>query len=121
MLLHGGELDGARLLGPRTVDLMTKNHLPGGRSLTDMGRNSLPDLLQAGSGFGLGFAVVIDPVAAKLANGLGTYSWGGAASTCFFIDPVEEVTLVFLTQLLPSSTYPVRRELRQLVAQSIID
>ncbi|MFZ0668326.1 MAG: serine hydrolase domain-containing protein [Acidimicrobiales bacterium] len=121
MLLHGGELDGERLLGPRTVGLMTRNHLPGGRYMTEVGRNSLPDLLQAGSGFGLGFAVVMDPAAAKLANGVGTYSWGGAASTFFFIDPVEEVTFVFLTQLLPSSTYPLRRELRQLVAQAIVD
>ena len=121
MLLGGGELEGTRLLGPRTVGLMTSNHLPGGATLTEFGRNSLPDLLQRGSGFGLGFAVVTDPVEAKIANGIGTYSWGGAASTTFFVDPVDDVTMVFLTQLLPSSTHPIRRELRQLVAQSIID
>jgi len=121
MLLGGGELDGMRLLGPRTVGLMTTNHLPGGATLTEFGRTSLPDLLQPGAGFGLGFAVVTDLAEAKIANGLGTYSWGGAASTTFFVDPVEKVTMVFLTQLLPSSIHPIRRELRQLVAQAIVD
>ena len=121
MLLAGGELDGVRLLGPRTLGLMTSNHLPGGATLTEFGRHSLPDLLQPGAGFGLGFAVVTDPVEAKIANGAGTYSWGGAASTFFFVDPSEELTMVFLTQLLPSSTHPIRRELRQLVAQAIVD
>ncbi|MGO9344544.1 MAG: serine hydrolase domain-containing protein [Acidimicrobiales bacterium] len=121
MLLGGGELEGTRLLGPRTVGLMTSNHLPGGATLTEFGRRSLPDLLQPGAGFGLGFAVVTDLAEAKIANGLGTYSWGGAASTTFFVDPAEKVTMVFLTQLLPSSIHPIRRELRQLVAQAIID
>jgi CubicO group peptidase (beta-lactamase class C family) len=121
MLLGGGALDGVRLLSPRTVGLMTSNHLPGGANLASFGTSSLPDLLQPGSGFGLGFAVVTDPVEAKIANGIGTYSWGGAASTFFFIDPVEKMTLVFLTQLLPSSTWPIRRELRQLAAQAIVE
>lgn len=121
MLLGGGEIEGTRLLGPRTIGLMTSNHLPGGATLTEFGRKSLPELLQPGAGFGLGFAVVIDPVEAKIANSAGTYSWGGAASTSFFVDPVAELTLVFLTQLLPSSTHPIRRELRQLVAQAIIE
>ena len=89
--------------------------------MPEFGRHSLPDLLQPGAGFGLGFSVVTDPVEAKIPNGTGTYSWGGAASTTFFVDPVEEITLVFLTQLLPSSTHPIRRELRQLVAQAIVD
>jgi CubicO group peptidase (beta-lactamase class C family) len=121
MLLGGGQFDGNRLLGPRTVSLMTANHLPGGADLQSFGRTSLPDLLQPGSGFGLGFAVVTDPVAAKIPGSPGTYSWGGAASTFFYVDPSEELTMVFLTQLLPSSTHPLRRQIRQLVAQAIID
>lgn len=121
MLLGGGELDGTRLLGPRTIGMMTSNHLPGGSTLPEFGRRSLPDLLQPGAGFGLGFAVVTDPAEAKIPNGIGTYSWGGAASTFFFVDPVEALTLVFLTQLLPSSTHPIRRELRQLCSQSIVN
>jgi CubicO group peptidase (beta-lactamase class C family) len=121
MLLAGGQLEGNRLLGPRTLRLMTDNHLPGGTELQSFGRRSLPDLLQPGNGFGLGFAVVIDPVAAKVPSSLGTYSWGGAASTFFYVDPVEEMTMVFLTQLLPSSTHPLRRQIRQLVSQAIIN
>jgi len=121
MLLGGGKLDGYQLLGPRTVGLMTSNHLPGGADMISIGRHSLPDLLQPGSGFGLGFAVVTDQAASKLPNSVGTFSWGGAASTFFFVDPAEELTMVFLTQLLPSSTYPIRRELRQLVGQAIVD
>lgn len=121
MLLGAGELDGHRLLGPRTLRLMTMNHLPGGADLQSFGRRSLPDLLQPGNGFGLGFAVVTDLVAAKIPGSTGTYSWGGAASTFFYVDPTEEMTMVFLTQLLPSSTHPLRRQIRQLVAQAIID
>jgi CubicO group peptidase (beta-lactamase class C family) len=121
MLLAGGQLEDNRLLGPRTLKLMTTNHLPGGADLQSFGRRSLPDLLQPGNGFGLGFAVVIDPVAAKIPSSLGTYSWGGAASTFFYVDPVDEMTMVFLTQLLPSSTHPLRRQIRQLVSQAIID
>jgi CubicO group peptidase (beta-lactamase class C family) len=121
MLLRGGELEGTRLLGSRTLHLMTANHLPGGADLQSFGRRSLPDLLQPGNGFGLGFAVVTDPVAAKIPGAPGTYSWGGAASTFFFVDPIEDMTMVFLTQLLPSSTHPIRRQIRQLVAQAITD
>ena len=121
MLSNGGELDGVRLLAPGTLEFMTKNHLPGGAGLTEIGRRSLPDLIQPGTGFGLGFAVVTDPVAAKMPGPAGTYYWGGAASTAFFVDPVDETTVVFLTQLLPSSTYPIRRQLRQLLTQSIVD
>jgi CubicO group peptidase (beta-lactamase class C family) len=121
MLLNCGELDGERLLGPKTVHLMTANHLPGRAELSDVARQSLPELVQPGTGFGLGFAVVTDPVRAKLPGPAGTYYWGGAASTTFFVDPLDDLALVFLTQLLPSSTYPIRRELRQLVMQSIVD
>jgi CubicO group peptidase (beta-lactamase class C family) len=121
MLLQGGELENNRVLGRKTLQLMTSNHLPGNAELTDIGRRSLPDLIQPGTGFGLGFAVVTDPVRAKVPGSAGTFFWGGAASTFFFVDPVERITLVFLTQLLPSSTYPLRRQLRQLVMQSVVD
>jgi CubicO group peptidase (beta-lactamase class C family) len=121
MLLREGELDGNRLLGPLTVRLMTANHLPGGADMQSFGRQSLPDLLQPGNGFGLGFAVVIDPVKAKIPGSPGIFSWGGAASTFYYVDPVQEMTMVFLTQLLPSSTHPIRRQIRQLVAQAVVD
>ena len=74
-----------------------------------------------GVGFGLGFATMLDPVRAKTAGSVGEFNWGGLASTAFWVDPVEQLTVVFLTQLLPSSTYPLRSQLRQLVGQAIVE
>jgi CubicO group peptidase (beta-lactamase class C family) len=124
MLLHrpdspAGELDGTRLLGPRTVAYMTRNHLPGGQDLETFGRPLYAEAPLRGSGFGLGFAVVQDPVASKNLTSAGEFSWGGAASTAFFVDPAEQLTVSFFTQLLPSSAYPIRSQLRQLVYQAV--
>ncbi|MGD0605633.1 MAG: serine hydrolase domain-containing protein [Streptosporangiaceae bacterium] len=116
-----GELDGTRLLGPRTVRYMTRNHLPGHRDLETFGRPLFAETPFRGVGFGFGFAVVLDPVAAKVLGSAGELSWGGAASTTFWIDPAEELTVSFFTQLLPSSAYPIRSQLRQLVYQALID
>ena len=121
MLLGEGELDGVRLLGPRTVRFMGQNHLPGGVDLETIGRPLFAETTYDGVGFGLGLAVVLDPVANKVPSTVGELSWGGAASTAFWVDPAEEVTAVFLTQLLPSSTLPVRSQLRQLVSQALVD
>jgi CubicO group peptidase (beta-lactamase class C family) len=115
MLLNGGELDGARILAPKTIRLMATNHLPGGKDLTELSRSLFSESTNAGVGFGLGFAVVFDPPKTLIPCSQGEFYWGGAASTAFWVDPVEEVTAVFMTQLLPSSTYPIRRELRTLV------
>jgi CubicO group peptidase (beta-lactamase class C family) len=120
MLLGGGELDGVRLLSPRTVAYMTRNHLPGGADLETFGRRIFSEVRYDGVGFGLGFAVVHDPVAFKTLTNPGEFNWGGAASTAFYVDPVEQLSVVFMTQLLPSSTYPLRSQLRQLVAQAIV-
>ncbi len=124
MLLHradspAGELDGVRLLSPQTVSYMAQNHLPGGADLETFGRPLFAETPFRGVGFGLGFAVVIDPVPGKVTCSAGELSWGGAASTAFWIDPAEELTVSFFTQLLPSSTYPIRSQLRQLVYQSL--
>ncbi len=121
MLLRGGELDGVRLLSPRTVDFMTTNQLPHGRTLNEMGQVGFSEVVMEGLGFGLGFSVNVDPAANGALGSVGDYGWGGAASTVFSIDPAEELTFVFLTQLLPSSTYPIRRELRATIYQSLID
>ncbi|HYO74238.1 MAG TPA: serine hydrolase domain-containing protein [Archangium sp.] len=121
MLLNGGELEGVRLLSPRTLSYMTRNHLPGGADLTAFGRPLFAETRYDGVGFGLGFAVVVDPVAHRTLSTAGEYHWGGMASTAFWVDPAEEMTVVFMTQLLPSSTYPLRFQLRQLVYQSIVD
>jgi CubicO group peptidase (beta-lactamase class C family) len=114
-----GELDGVRLLSPRTVGYMARNHLPGGADLHTFGRPLHAEAPLLGVGFGLGFAVVIDPVPGKVDCSAGELSWGGAASTAFWIDPAEELTVLFFTQLLPSSTYPIRPQLRQLVYQTL--
>ena len=124
MLLHragspAGELDGVRLLSPRTVGYMTRNHLPGGADLDSFGRPLHPGAEVRGVGFGLGFSVVIDPVPGKVICSAGEISWGGAASTTFWIDREADLIVTFFTQLLPSSTYPIRPQLRQLVYQAL--
>jgi len=121
MLLNRGELDGERILGRKTVEYMTLNHLPGNRDLAAMGQPTFSETSYDGIGFGLGFSVVIDPAAANVLDSVGEYAWGGAASTYFFVDPAEELIVIFMTQLLPSSSYPVRRQLKALVYQAIVD
>jgi CubicO group peptidase (beta-lactamase class C family) len=114
-----GELDGMRLLSPRTVAYMTRNHLPGGADLESYGRPLNAEAPMRGVGFGLGFAVVIDAAAGKTLGSEGEYNWGGMASTAFWVDPAEELTVCFFTQLMPSSTYRIRPQLRQLVYQAL--
>ncbi|MET9259765.1 serine hydrolase domain-containing protein [Amycolatopsis sp. NPDC004079] len=121
MLLRRGELDGVRVLSPRTVDLMTANHLPGHVDLEAYGRPLFAEMPFDGYGFGLGFSVLIDSVKAKTLATPGEYAWGGAASTAFWVDPDEDLTVAFYTQLLPSSTHPIRQQLRQLVYQAMLD
>jgi CubicO group peptidase (beta-lactamase class C family) len=121
MLLNRGELDGVRLLGTRTVDYMTQNHLPGGADLEAFGRPLFAETSFDGVGFGLGFSVCVDPIANKVLSSPGEYAWGGAASTAFWCDPHEDIAVVFLTQLLPSSTHPIRPQLKQLVYQALVD
>jgi CubicO group peptidase (beta-lactamase class C family) len=120
-LRREGELDGTRLLSPRTVRYMRANHLPGGADLETFGRPLFAETPLRGVGFGLGVSVVLDPVRAGTLGSPGEYGWGGAASTYFSIDPVEQTTLLFFTQLLPSSTLPLRSYLRQLVNQALVD
>jgi CubicO group peptidase (beta-lactamase class C family) len=121
LLLHRGLVDGVRLLGPRTVDYMTANHLPGGVDLEAIGRPLFAETTFAGVGFGLGVSVTLDPVQARVLDAPGTYGWGGAASTTFWVDPVNRLTGLFLTQLLPSGTHPIPSQLKQLVYQALAD
>ena len=116
-----GELDGVRRRSPATVRYATANHLPGGADLEAFGRPLFAEAPLRGVGFGLGFAVVVDPVPGRTVGSAGEFSWGGAASTAFFVDPAEGLEVSFFTQLLPSSTHPIRSQLRQLVYQSLID
>lgn len=121
MLLNGGELDGVRLLSPRTLRFMTTNHLPDDRTLNEMGQVGFAEVVMAGLGFGLGFSVNASPAANGAIGSVGDFGWGGAASTVFSIDPAEELTFILMTQLLPSSTYPIRRELRATVYQALVE
>jgi CubicO group peptidase (beta-lactamase class C family) len=119
MMLNKGELDGTRYLGRKTVELMTGNHLRG--DMAAMGQPRWSESTCEGIGFGLGFSVMLDPAKAQILGTPGEFAWGGAASTAFWIDPREEMYVILLTQLMPSSTYPLRRELRVLSYQAIVD
>lgn len=121
MLRQGGELDGERLLGNRTLDYMAQNSLPGGKDLQEVGIPLFAETRFDGVGFGLGFSVVMDPIKYGAVCSLGEFAWGGAASTAFWIDPLEDLTFIFMTQLLPSSTYPLRTELKGLLYQALVD
>ena len=121
MLRGGGVLGDVRLLGPKTLKLMTSNHLPGGKDLADMSVSLFSEATYQGVGFGLGFAMTTDVAKTQLAGSLGEFWWGGMASTAFWIDPVEDLSVVFHTQLIPSALYPIRRELRTLVNAAIVE
>lgn len=121
MVMRGGELDGARLLSPKTIAYMRRNHLPENRDMAAMGQPVWSETSYDGIGFGLGWAVVIDPVKAQIVTSTGEHHWGGAASTFFWLDNEEDLYVIFLTQLMPSSTYPIRRELRARVYQALLD
>ena len=116
----GGELDGVRLLGPRTIKYMASNHLPGNQDMAALALGRFGESRYEGSGFGLGFSVLLDPVRAQVPGSVGEFGWGGMASTAFWVDPQEDLSVVFMTQLTPSSTFPLRAELRSLIYGAII-
>ena len=120
MLISGGSLDGVHILSPKTIELMTRNHLPGNKDLPALSRSLFSEVTYNGVGFGLGFSVTMDPVQTMIPGSVGEFSWGGAASTTFWIDPKEDLIAIFMTQLLPSSFYPIRREFRTLVYSSFV-
>ncbi len=120
MLLNGGELDGARIVAPHTLKLMTANHLPGGGDLTQHSKSLFSEAENAGAGFGLGFGVTIDPAASMIPGNTGEFYWGGMYSTAFFVDPVDDVIMIFMTQLMPSNSYPVRREIKMMIYSALI-
>ncbi len=115
MLLNGGALDGNQVISPKTLEIMTANHLPGGGDLTRHSKSLFSEAEMAGTGFGLGFAQIIDPAATMTICSQGEFFWGGMYSTGFFIDPVEHIAMVFMTQLMPSSSYPIRREIKNML------
>ncbi|MBA4181409.1 MAG: serine hydrolase [Anaerolinea sp.] len=120
MLRRGGELDGERVLGPRTIDLMRKNHLAGGKDLTQMAVGAFSETAYEGVGFGLGFATTLNEVDSGTL-GAGDYYWGGAASTIFWVDPTEDLVAVFMTQLMPSATFNFRGQLKNIIYSAIVE
>jgi CubicO group peptidase (beta-lactamase class C family) len=122
MLRRGGELGGHRILGPRTIAYMTTNHLPDGRDLASLATpGAFSETRYDGVGFGLGFYVVVDPVRAQVPSAPGEYGWGGLASTAFWVDPAEDLVVIFLTQLMPSTTFDFRGQLKAIIRGAIID
>jgi len=121
MLLNGGELDGARLLGPKTIELMTQNHIEDGRDISSVSAGGFSETTYDGIGFGLGFSVMLDTSRAQLIGTPGEFAWGGAASTAFWIDPVEELIVIFMTQFMPSGTFNFRGQLKSIIYPAIVD
>lgn len=118
MLRRGGELDGERILGPRTIDLMRMNHLKEGKDLTQLAIGTFSETANEGVGFGLGFAMTLGEVEAG-GMGHGDYYWGGAASTIFWVDPNEDMVVIFMTQLMPSATFNFRGQLKNIIYSAI--
>jgi len=121
MLLNGGTLGGTRLISRKTLDLMTANHLPGDASIAAMSRSLFSEAAYDGVGFGLGFATTMSAAKTLMPGSNRDYFWGGAASTFFWVDPEEDLIGIFMTQLMPSSTWPVRREMRTMVYAALDD
>ena len=119
MLLNGGVLDDQRLLAPKTVEMMRSNHLANDLKPFAVGQSNASDT--KGCGFGLGFRVVMDIAQHGIIGSNGIYSWGGAASTVFWIDPQEDLIAILLTQFMPSSYYPLRREFQIATYQALIE
>lgn len=118
MLRRKGELDGHRIIGSRTLGLMTRNHLPGGVDLAEIAMGAFSETAYEGVGFGLGFASTLDDVTAGTI-GAGDFYWGGAASTIFWVDPVEDLFVIFMTQLMPSATFNFRGQLKNIIYGAI--
>ena len=119
MLEGRGKSGNVQLLSPSTFEMMVMNHLPNNADISTFGRQLGEEIFYDGLGFGLGFGVVVDQAKTRVACPNGTFSWGGMASTAFWVDPVNEISAMFFTQLIPSSTYPIRQYLRSLVYAAV--
>ncbi|WP_218838601.1 serine hydrolase domain-containing protein [Halopseudomonas pelagia] len=120
-LANGGEYQGARIIGRKTLEFMRMNHLPGNQDLPGVSVGAFSETPYEGSGFGLGFSVKTDVAKSQTNGSVGEYGWGGMASTNFFIDPQEDLLMIFLTQLIPSSSYQIRQELRAIINGALVD
>ncbi len=120
MMLNGGELEGVRIIGRKTIELMTMNHLPGGQDLVDLSVSTYSQQAEEGFGFGLGFSIHLGPVKSGVIGSEGEYSWGGMASTAFWIDPVEDLIVIFMTQFMPNGTFNFRDQLKAIIYPAIV-
>ncbi|MFT4822047.1 MAG: CubicO group peptidase (beta-lactamase class C family) [Candidatus Pseudothioglobus sp.] len=120
MLRCGGQLDGVRIIGSRTLDMMHLNHLKDGQDLTQIAIGSFSETANEGVGFGLGFATTLGQVETG-GLGWGDFYWGGAASTIFWVDPEEDLSVVFMTQLMPSGTFNFRGQLKNIIYGAMCD
>lgn len=120
-LLGKGSFQGNRIIGSKTFEYMTQNHLPDNRDLNQMAQSLFSETTFDGIGFGLGFAVLLDPVKSGMPGSIGEFGWGGAASTYFWVDPLQQLCVIFMTQLMPSNAYPLRRQLKTAVYQALVD
>jgi CubicO group peptidase (beta-lactamase class C family) len=121
MVLNGGTANGHRYLGRKTLDLMAANHLPGNSSIAAMSKSLFSEAAYDGIGFGLGFSTTMRASQTLMPGSDGDLSWGGLASTYFWIDPEEDLIGILMTQVMPSSAYPIRRELRTMVYAALDD
>jgi CubicO group peptidase (beta-lactamase class C family) len=122
MLLNGGTFEDKRILSRKTIELMTSNHLPENQDMVTMGsEGSFSEIRYKGVGFGLGFGVNIDLADTQNSGSVGSYNWGGAASTFFWVDPEEELICILMTQLMPSGYYPIRMQMQSMVYSAFID
>lgn len=120
-LCNGGELNGRRVIGRKTLAFMRSNHLPGNVDLPGIALGSFSETPYEGQGFGLGVSVKVDVAKSQVNGSVGEYGWGGLASTNFLVDPQEQMVMVFMTQLMPSSTYPIRQQLRAIAYGALVD
>ncbi len=121
MLLGGGAVDGVRIIGPRTLAAMTANRLPDNDDLTQWARGAFSEADYEGTGFGLGFSMNLGPPRSSGISSVGEFAWGGAASTAFWVDPQEDLIVIFMTQFVPSNTFNIRNQLKSLVYSAIVD
>ena len=121
MLLDDGAFMGKKILSPVTAKYMRRNHLPENKTMNDMGDESFSEVRYDGAGFGLGFSPLISSVKALSPASEGSVSWGGMASTFFWVDPRENFFTILLTQLIPSGRYPIRPQAQTLVYSALMD
>ncbi len=121
-VLGGGVCDGVRILAPATLEYMHLNHIYGGGDIASSASDKMfTEVQNQGVGFGLGFSVALDPIEGRTLCSVGEVAWGGLASTAFWVDAREEMFVIFMTQLIPSATYTIRRDLKSIIYGALGD